>query len=121
MVLYSIPQTGTLFQIDTYVNGHRTGSANCLTSGRMRQNVMMKALMRLEFRGSVCTRDFGFTYEDFWGLDSGSYYPIDTDGDGYSDSWGYNLPDLTVTPDGNDNYGGACDRGHYAQGYARTA
>lgn len=105
MVLYSIPQTGTLFQIDTYVNGHRTGSANCLTSGRMRQNVMMKALMRLEFRGSVCTRDFGFTYEDFWGLDSGSYYPIDTDGDGYSDSWGYNLPDLTVTPDGNDNYG----------------
>ena len=105
MVLYSIPQTGTLFQIDTYVNGHRTGSANCLTSRRMRQNVMMKALMRLEFRGSVCTRDFGFTYEDFWDLGSGTYYPIDTDGDGYSDSWGYNLPDLTVTPDGNDNYG----------------
>ena len=62
MVLYSLPATGTVFQIATYINGHRTGSANSFNDKALKDN-MVAETQRLAFYKVAATR----TVEDFGG------------------------------------------------------
>lgn len=122
MVLYSLPATGAVFQIATYINGHRTGSANSFNDNTLKDNMVAEA-KRLSFCMIVPTRateDFGW---DFNGnaVEGAHWLPeitVDEFGghyvdDGFSEWLGNGLNDSTDPP-GSNPYGSddTCDHCH---------
>ena len=127
MVLYSLPATGTVFQIATYINGHRTNSANSFSDERLKDNMVSEA-KRLSFCKIVATRaleDFGWDFNNGNAEEGAHWLPeviVDEFGgnyidDGFSEWLGNGIGnglDDPVDPPGSNPYGDddTCDHCH---------